>query len=277
MFDIQGHRGCRGLLPENTIEAFCHALKLGVTTLEMDTVISKDHQVVVSHEAFMNHEICLQPNGEEISSKTELEFNLYEMTYKEIATFDCGMKIHPRFPQQKKQKATKPLLHDVFEKTIQYAVEHRFSREVFYNIETKCLPATDNILHPTPEVFCKLLADVIEIWEMWKNVTIQSFDNRTLQYFHQLNPKMSLSLLAEPNEVSIDIASHQKKIEELGFMPKIYSPHYETVTPTLIEFAKKQKMKVIPWTVNDKQAMKNLQEMGVNGFITDYPNIAIAN
>jgi glycerophosphoryl diester phosphodiesterase len=276
MFDIQGHRGCRGLLPENTIAAFTHALKLGVTTLEMDTVISKDNQVVVSHEAFMNHEICLQPNGNEITADNEKSFNLYQMTYKEIATFDCGTKPHPRFPDQKKQLAHKPLLHDVFEKTLKYAIEHRFQRDLYYNIETKCLPETDNIFHPEPQVFCKLLANVIEMWEMWDNVTIQSFDLRTLKEFRQLRPKTYLSLLVEPNEVNLDLASHQKKIDELGFIPKIYSPYYKTVTPELVEFAKKNKMKIIPWTVNDKASMKALQTMGVNGFITDYPNIAIA-
>ena len=106
-FDKQGHRGCRGLMPENTIPAFLKAIELGVTTLEMDTVITKDKKVLVSHEPFFNHEITTQPNGNYIHENEEKLFNIFKMNYADTLSFDVGLKAHPRFPEQKKIKATK--------------------------------------------------------------------------------------------------------------------------------------------------------------------------
>ena len=99
--DIQGHRGCRGLYPENSIPAFKKALDLGVTTLELDVVISKDKKVVVSHEPFMNHHIVLDPRGNEIAANDERSYNLFEMTYDSIKQYDCGTKGHQDFPFQR--------------------------------------------------------------------------------------------------------------------------------------------------------------------------------
>ena len=101
--DIQGHRGCRGLHPENSLPAFEKALELKVKTLELDVVVSKDHKVVVSHEPYMSHEIALDLFGNEITPKLEMAFNLYTMSYDSIKLYDCGSKKHPRFPFQKKE------------------------------------------------------------------------------------------------------------------------------------------------------------------------------
>ena len=97
--DVQGHRGCRGLLPENSLPAFKKAIELGVHTLELDLAISKDHKVVVSHEPYMNTEICLKLNGAEFDENEGKDLNLYQMDYDNIKQFDCGSKIHPRFPK----------------------------------------------------------------------------------------------------------------------------------------------------------------------------------
>src|SRR5690349_18285871 len=97
-FDVQGHRGARGLYPENTIPAFIAALDSGVTTIEMDVVITKDKQVVVSHEPWMSSAICLDSSGNEFSSKDEKKFNIYELTYDEVKLFDCGSKVNEKFP-----------------------------------------------------------------------------------------------------------------------------------------------------------------------------------
>ena len=109
-FDKQGHRGCRGLMPENTIPAMLNAIGLGVTTLEMDVCISKDKKVFLSHEAFFNHEITTKPDGGFIDEKEEKSFNMFQMNYTDIIKYDVGMKPHPRFPDQQKMKAVKPLL-----------------------------------------------------------------------------------------------------------------------------------------------------------------------
>src|SRR6188474_3759231 len=103
-FDIQGHRGCRGLMPENTIPAMIKALDLGVTTLEMDVVISKDNKVVVSHEPWFESEITTKPDGSFIKPGEAMQYNIFQMSYDEVLKYDVGMKTHPRFPQQQKMK-----------------------------------------------------------------------------------------------------------------------------------------------------------------------------
>ena len=114
-FDIQGHRGCRGLMPENTIPAMITAIDLGVTTLELDVVVTKDKKVIVSHEPWFGRDITTKPDGSYMGEREEKRFNIYWMTYEQTRTFDVGIKPHPRFPQQQKMKVTKPLLTEVID------------------------------------------------------------------------------------------------------------------------------------------------------------------
>lgn len=267
-FDKQGHRGCRGLMPENTIPAMLNALGLGVTTLEMDISISKDKKPFLSHEAFFNHEITTKPDGGFIDEKEEKSFNMYQMNYADIIKYDVGMKPHPRFPNQQKMKAVKPLLSDVFKAVKEYMMTARRPFP-FYNIETKCLPETDNKFHPAPAEFVELLMKVIKENEMEEYVIIQSFDFRTLQYLHKNYPKIKTAMLIEANNKS----SFRKQIKDIGFTPDIYSPESIMVIPDLVKDCHDLNMKIIPWTVNDKKKIDELKKMGVDGIITDYPNL----
>lgn len=268
LFDIQGHRGCRGLMPENTIAAMLKALDLGVTTLEMDISFSKDKKPLLSHEPFFNHEITTKPDGSFIEEKEEQRYNLYNMDYGEIIKYDVGMKPHPRFPQQQKIKAVKPLLADVFDAVKEHMVNSKRPYP-FFNIETKCLPAGDNVYHPEPAEFVELLMKTIKEKHMERYVIIQSFDPRSLQYLHQHYPAIKTALLIE----ATDKNSFRKQIKDLGFTPDIYSPEYTLVTPILIQNCHEQKMKIIPWTVNDKKEIDRLKALGVDGIISDYPDL----
>ena len=267
-FDTQGHRGCRGLMPENTIPAMLHAIDLGVLTLEMDISFSKDKKPLLSHEPFFNHEITTKPDGSFIEEKDELRYNLYNMDYEEIIKYDVGMKPHPRFPQQQKIKAVKPLLADVFDAVKEHMVNSKRPNP-FFNIETKCLPIGDNNYHPDPAEFVELLMKTIKEKQMERYVIIQSFDPRSLQYLHQHYPAIKTALLIEAKDKN----SFRKQIKDLGFTPDIYSPEYILVTPALIENCHEQKMKIIPWTVNDKKEIARLKGLGVDGIISDYPNL----
>ena len=133
-FDKQGHRGCRGLMPENTIPAMIYALDLGVTTLEMDVVITKDNKVILSHEPWFGEEITTKPDGTFMGPREERKFNIYWMTYEQTKDFDVGLKPHPRFPQQQKIKITKPLLADVIDSVNKSMMISRRPLP-FYNIE----------------------------------------------------------------------------------------------------------------------------------------------
>ncbi len=269
-FDKQGHRGCRGLMPENTIPAMLHALNLGVTTLEMDVVITKDKEVILSHEPFFNHEITtpILNSNLIITEKNEKSYNIYSMSYRETHHFDVGLKPHPRFQQQKNIAAYKPLLTEVFDSVKYYMMMAR-KPFPFYNIETKTNPATDNIFHPAPAEFVELLMAVIKEKQMEDFVIIQSFDFRTLQYLHKQYPSIKTAMLIE----DYDKRTLEEQLKALGFKPTIYSPANELITESLIANCHKKNIKIIPWTVNDKASIEQFKIMGVDGIISDYPNL----
>jgi len=266
-FDLQGHRGCRGLMPENTIPAMIKALELGVQTLEMDVVISGDGKVVVSHEPWISSEIGTNPDGSPVTREEEMTLNLFRMPYETILKYDVGLRPHPRFPEQKKMKAYKPLLTDLIDSVMDYASQNQRTIPRF-NIETKCRPEGDRLYHPEPSVFVDSLMRVIQDKKIIASVTIQSFDIRTLQYLHRKDSTVSIALLIDEK----DTRSIEQQFDELGFKPNIYSPHYSLVNVGLIESCHQLGIKVIPWTVNDADQMKQLKKIGVDGLITDYPD-----
>lgn len=244
------------------------AIDLGVTTLEMDIAFSSDKQAILSHEPFFNHVISSRPDGSLINKNDEHSYNLYQMPYAQIRTFDVGLKANPRFPQQQKMKAHKPLLSDVIDSVENYTTLKKLP-PLYYNIETKTTPETDNIYHPAPQEFVNLLMETIDMKNIRSRVIIQSFDIRTLQYLHQKYPAVHTSLLIEPAELT----GVKIKISRLGFKPDIVSPEYHMVNSQLINDLHKQNIRVIPWTVNDKSSIINLKELGVDGIITDYPDL----
>ena len=231
----------------------------------MDTVITKDKQVILSHDPFFSHEIITKANGSYVTEEEEKELNIYNMSYDEVMRFDVGMKVHPGFPQQQKIKAVKPTLADVIDSVEAYTTRKSLPAK-FYNIETKSTAATDNIYHPEPAEFVALLMAVIEEKKIGWRTIIQSFDVRTLQYLHKNYPAIKTALLIENAD------SLQDNLEKLGFKPTIYSPDYNLVDQPLVKDCKERGMKLIPWTVNDITKMKELKAWGVDGIITDYPN-----
>jgi len=267
-FDTEAHRGGRGLMPENTVASMKNGLAFGVKTLEMDVVITKDKKVILSHEPFFNSEITTKPGGSFVKPEEEKELNIYKMDYAEVLKYDVGLKPHPRFPKQEKIAATKPLLADVFDAVKAYMKEAKRPYP-FFNIETKSQPASDNIYHPAPKEFVDLLMAVIKEHGMEKQVIIQSFDFRTLQYLHKQYPHIKTAMLVEAD----DNRSFRKQLTDLGFTPTIHSPAYELVTDNLVEECHEKNIKIIPWTVNDKATFDKLKNMGVDGIITDYPDL----
>lgn len=267
-FDTEGHRGCRGLMPENTIPAMLKALDLGVTTLEMDAAITSDGKVILSHEPFFNHEFSTDPNGEPVTEAKEKSYNIHAMTYAQTTAFDVGKRQNPRYPKQMTIPANKPLLAEVIDNAEAYA-KLKNRPAPFYDIETKTNPATDGLYHPAPEEFVKILMKVIRQKKIGERVVIQSFDFRTLKIIHQNYPEIRTSALIE----GTDHRSVDAQLAELGFIPDIYSPYFALVTDTLVRICREKKMKLVPWTVNDLSSMEKLKKMGVDGIISDYPDL----
>ena len=268
IFDTQGHRGCRGLMPENTIPAMLKALDLGATTLEMDIAITKDKEVLISHDPFFSHDITTKPDGIFIDEKDEKNYNIYRMTYAETQQYDVGMKPNPRFPRQEKMQVHKPLLSDLLDSVQQYMIKSKRAFP-YFNIETKTQPVTDTIFHPAPAEFVELLMAVIKNKGVEEYVIIQSFDFRTLRYLHKQYPSIRTAMLIE----SSDKRSLDEQVKDLGFTPTIYSPEYKLVNDELIKKCHQQKIKIIPWTVNDKTKIEELKKAGVDGIISDYPDL----
>lgn len=265
-FDLQGHRGARGLLPENTLPGFRKALELGVVTLEMDVVVSKDHHVVVSHDPWMSGTVCSLPTGAPVPIQNERDYRIYDMLYEEVRQFDCGRRRHPAFPRQQPQAAVKPLLRDVIQDAEGYADDLQRPKP-FYNIETKSERAWEDTFHPEPERFTRLVFDVLAEQDVLGRSILQSFDGRTLQVGRTLSDRWRLSLLTTDG---LDLGMH---VDMLGFVPDIYSPDYHFVDAAIIDEAHDRGMTVLPWTVNTLEEMQHLKSLGVDGVITDYPDV----
>lgn len=265
--DKQGHRGCRGLMPENTIPAMLKALELNVTTLEMDLAISKDKKVVVSHDPNFNENITTTPEGKTLSKAEAAKLLLYAMPYEDIKKYDVGLKPYPLYPKQQKMAVHKPLLSDLIDETQRLAKQRR--RPVFYNIEIKSNPAGDGKKHPPVEEFVDLAMAVIESKQLQSRTTIQSFDPRALQVMHAKYASINTALLIEDD----DKRSLNEQIQQLGFTPSVYSPHFSLVNEQVVKQCKEKNMKLIPWTVNNLDEMKRLVALGVDGIISDYPDL----
>ena len=263
--DIQGHRGCRGLLPENSMPAFIHAIDLGVTTLEMDVVISADEKVVVSHDPYFSSTICKDPSGIDIPKGEEKGHNIFQMKYAEIAKYDCGSKEHSGFPEQQSIHVTKPLLSEVLDSCEAY-VKRKGLKRLRYNIELKSTESGDGVYHPEPKKFSRLVYEVTKQFISPEQLIIQSFDFRILREWNKNYEGIQLAALVS------NIKSPESNLQELGFKPDIYSPYYKLLSKGHVTSLHEQSILVVPWTVNDKDQMTDMLDMGVDGIITDYPN-----
>ncbi len=262
---IHGHRGARGLYPENTLNAFLEAVKLGVDALEMDVIISKDKQLVVSHEAWMNELFCSRPDGTAIETNSANKYNLYQMDYREIKTFDCGKRGHPDFPFQKKQPAYKPLFSEVIQSIDRYC-HVKAIPPMLYTIELKTEEGKDGIFQPAPAEFVQLVGIQLTVLNLFERCIIQSFDTRILQELHKQHPQLKLSFLVENNN------GLSTNLNKLGFLPNYYCPEYPLFNAELI--AELQKLNITPmtWTVNHLNDYKQLVQLGLRNIITDYPD-----
>lgn len=267
-FSAEGHRGGRGLMPENTIPAMYKAIDLGITTLEMDTHITRDMQVVVTHDDELSPAFMLDPEGKDIPAADAKKYIIYQMDYDHLKQFDLGTKYYAAFPQQKKLKTYIPKLEELID-SVQHYIKLKGKKQLFYNIETKCSPEGDGTLNPDPETFVKLLIDVVKKKGIAPFVVIQSFDKRTLQIIHKKHPEIKTSYLVANKK------SFEENIADLGYHPFILSPYYLMVNADLVKKCHDLQIKVIPWTVNTVKEINDLKQLKVDGIISDYPDLLV--
>ncbi len=268
-FEIQAHRGGRALFPENTLQAFCHAATLGIRVLELDLMVSKDQQIVVSHDPWLSAPLCADPYGRPLGIEEQGRYLLYEMNYQDIASFDCGLP-HPSFPQQLRVVAFKPLLSTVFSEVEAFMASSGMKGRMHYNLEIKSWPDKDGLFHPSPDYYAALVLRLVEEAGLLWRVRIQSFDCRVLQEAWRLNPGLCYGLLIE------DPKNTGLLLHELGFVPGYINPHFSLVDRELTEALHAEGIGMIPWTVNSTEEMLAMKQIGAEGIITDYPDRAIA-
>lgn len=267
--EIHGHRGCRGDLPENTVEGFLKAMDLGCEWIEMDVVITGDEQVLVSHEPWMDHRICRTPDGDSITEAQAHELNIFHMTTAEAQRFDCGSVPHPDFPDQERRKTFKPTLRQVVEAVEEKAADEG-SLNIGFNIEIKSEPALYGTYQPEPARFVALVLAQIDSLAIGDRSIIQSFDPLILEEVHKADETLPLALLVDNKD------GLEANLKRLTFTPTHYSPHHKLVDKSLVKDLQERDIALLVWTVNDKDDLKRMIKLGVDGVITDHPAKAIA-
>jgi len=286
-FDLQGHRGARGLAPENTIAAFTRALSLGVTTLEMDTAVTRDGVVVVGHDERLNPDFTRDASGKWIDPPGPIVFAL---TRAELQGYDVG-RLKPGTPYAKRFSEQQPVdgqrmpnLADVL--ALPATMRNTTVR---FNVETK-LDARHPELTAAPEAFADAVIAVVRAADMTERTTLQSFDWRTLRYAQKVAPEIKTVCLTvqQPGDDNIQAGKPGPSpllagldVDDYGgSVPKlvraagcaVWSPNARDLTAASLTEAHKEGLKVIVWTVNEESEMNALAESGVDGIITDYPD-----
>jgi glycerophosphoryl diester phosphodiesterase len=268
---IHGHRGCRGMWPENTLKSFEIAVELGLSAIELDVVLTANGDVLVSHDPFMHHEICSHPDGRLVNEEEEKDLNIFRMTTQEAQTYWCGMNPHPRFPEQSLFKSHKPTLGEaVLHVNSLLRSNNRPVGDMLWNIEIKSQPSWDSVYHPGPGVYADLFLLQFNALKIDTHCVIQSFDPRILEKLHQRAPHLRLVLLNEDSKISVE-----DKLNELTFIPFGYSPNYALITEETVTYCKSRNIELIAWTVNEPDDLVKMRLLGVNHIITDYPERAI--
>ncbi len=283
-FDLQGHRGARGLLPENTLPAFRKALELGVDTIECDMAITKDDVVVIHHDLWLNPDTTRGPDGKWLESRGPA---IRELTFEELQRYDVGRlkpgtKYAQDFPDQQPVDGTRiPRLSDLFD-----LVKKSGNDKVGFDCETKVSPLEPDATI-APEAFARRVVAEIRKHGMAARTMVQSFDWRTLQVIQKEAPEIRTMYLTSPRTIArVNATTPSPWLA--GFWPdvhgsvpravkaaggKIWAPNQTYLTPELLAEARSLGIVVIPWTVNDPAMMDKLLGMGVDGIISDRPDI----
>lgn len=263
--EVHGHRGCRGLEPENTIAAFQRAARLGCSWLELDVVLTSDGHVLVSHEPWMDHRICTGPNGDALTEAQGLALNIHRMTLAEAQACDCGSLTHPDFPDQENRRAVKPTLAEVVS-----AIEELTLAEgvgpIAYNIEIKSDPAWYGTYQPAPDTLAAAVLRTLTDLQLGSNCLVQSFDPAVLEAVHALDPGLRTALLVESG------TDPDAELGRLSFTPDVYSPQFNLVDARAVRALQDRNIEVVVWTVNEEADIRRMVALGVDGIISDFPD-----
>ena len=285
-FDIQAHRGGRGLAPENTLAAFRQAMELGADTLETDLAMTRDRVLILSHDPYLNPAFVRGPDGKWLSGKGP---SIFSMSLEELANYDIG-RLNPANPYGRNFPSQKPADGERFPSLAQlFALAGASGKNFRFNLETKITPGAPGET-PDPELFARALVDAIRAAGLERRASIQSFDWRTLVHAKRIAPEIrtvcltieaaGMSTVSTNPEQASPWHAGYKLSDHDGVMPamvkaagcEVWSMFWRNLTPQLFAQAKSYGLLVIPWTVNETHDMLALIALGVDGLITDYPD-----
>jgi glycerophosphoryl diester phosphodiesterase len=271
-FFIQGHRGARGYLPENSIEGFIFCIENNILAMELDLIVLPSGEVVVSHEPYPHSEYVRLENcdkyKENIMNKNEFLYNFFKMRYEDIQKFDCGSKPHPRFRMQKKIKTYKPLLSEVLEVCINLTLK-KYQKYPFFNFEIKYKQEWESWGQPPANfVVEKVLETIYKAKLPSTSFCIESFNTEILNYLKRQSSNLTLAFLIENVKDKMEIL---EKMQEISFIPEIIAPHFSILDRILVQYFLQKGIKTWTWTVNDPATALELYQQGVESLITDYP------
>ena len=251
-YKIFGHRGCRGVYPENTIEGFKKAIEFGVDGIEIDVVVNKNQELVISHESYIDTSYCL-------TNKIDNEsLNIYKINISEIQDIDCGSKFVKEFPNQLKVKEKKPTYKEFKKELIDYQGDILF--------EIKCDYDLVNEYFPDYEKYAKIIFEETRFSRHFDNIYFMSFDYRILNELFKIMPNSKYIYLSSNKEF-------EKQMKLLNFEPFGVGIDFNIISQKIIDLVHNKKQVIYGWTINDEENSKSLTSMGLDGVITDYPNI----
>ena len=267
--DVHAHRGGMGLYPEESLAAMLNAVDLGVNTLEMDLCVTQDKEVVLSHDKYFHPRYATRPDGTPVMQGDERVY-LWNMPYEEVLKWDVGSKSHPDWPEKNCQPAVKQRAAEVIDAVEAYCKEKGLA-PMKYNIEIKsdpdCEEGVESRDWPHFQEFTDLCMQMLEARNLGDRLIIQCFDERALNYINKKYPGHILAYLVEDYETDYD-----EYMSKLEFKPEWLSPPHENVDEELMKRAHADGMKVVTWTVDDKDEMRRLIGLGVEGIISNYPD-----
>jgi glycerophosphoryl diester phosphodiesterase len=267
--EVEAHRGGMGLYPEETLAAMLNAVQLGVNTLEMDLCITQDKKVILSHDRYFHPRYSSHPDGTPVVTG-EPKTWLYEMPYSEVVKWDVGNRFNPAWPEKHCMPAVKPLAADVIAAVEQYTA-NTGHYPMNYDIEIKSDVSgnggEEGVNWPEYHEFADLCMEVLLSLDLGDRLMVQCFDERVLNYLHEKYPGVTLAYLVEDYETDFD-----EYMSKLDFTPEWLSAPHANVDAELIAKARARGMKVNTWTVDERDEMRRLIELGVDAIISNYPD-----
>ena len=267
--DVQAHRGGMGLYPEESLEAMINAVNLGVNTLEMDLGITKDRKVVLSHEKYFTHHTATHPDGTLVQKGDPKEY-IWHMPYDSVAKYDVGFRRHPEMPEQQLIPTPKRLLEDVVA-TVEAYTKRNHLEPMNYNIEIKSEGDSNGGIEgrdwPEYHEFVDICMSALDTLNLGDRLIIQSFDTRALNYINEAYPGHHLAYLIGGRSGTYD-----EFMGRLNFTPEWFSPAWTVLNKEMVDRAHADGMKIVTWTVDEKDQMRSVINIGVEAVITNYPN-----